>query len=90
MSYLEPHLPAPKATCRPRVYPLREIINAIFYVVRSGRAWRLLPNDFPPWKTVYHYFRRFRLDGTLGRGCTQPYASGCGCESRGTLSLVPG
>src|SRR3569623_1402560 len=64
---LEPHLPAPKATGRPRVYPLREILNAIFYVVRSGCSWRLLPHDFPPWRSVYHYFRRFRLDGTWER-----------------------
>ncbi len=37
---------------------------AIFYIVRSGCAWRLLPHDFPPWKTVYHYFRTWRIDGT--------------------------
>jgi putative transposase len=64
---LEPYLPAPKANGRPRVYPLREILNAIFYVVRSGCSWRLLPNDFPPWRSVYHYFRQFRLDGTWER-----------------------
>jgi putative transposase len=65
---LEPHLPAPKETGRPRVYPLREILNAIFfYVVRSGCSWRLLPHDFPPWRSVYHYFRRFRLDETWER-----------------------
>ena len=64
---LEPHLPAPKADGRPRIYPLREILDAIFYVVRSGCAWRLLPHDFPPWKTVYHYFRFWRLDGTWER-----------------------
>ena len=63
-SCLESHLPAPKATGRPRIYPLREILDAIFYVVKSGCAWRLLPHDFPPWKTVYHYFRFWRLDGT--------------------------
>jgi len=51
-SCLEPHVPAPKANGRPRVYPLREILDAVFYVVRSGCAWRLLPHDFPPWKTV--------------------------------------
>jgi putative transposase len=66
-SCLEPHLPAPKANGRPRIYPLREILDAIFYVVRSGCAWRLLPHDFPPWKTVYHYFRFWRLDGTWER-----------------------
>jgi len=61
---LEPHLPTPKAAGRPRIHPLREILNAIFYIVRSGCAWRLLPHDFPPWKTIHHYFRTWRLDGT--------------------------
>ena len=62
-SCLEPHLPAPQATGRPRMHTTREILNAIFYVVRGGCAWRLLPHDFPPWKTVYHYFRAWRLSG---------------------------
>jgi putative transposase len=66
-SCLEPHLGAPKATGRPKMHATREILNAIFYVVRGGCAWRLLPNDFPPWKTVYHYFRSWRLDGTWER-----------------------
>jgi transposase len=66
-SCLEGHLPAPKAPGRPRVYPLREILDAIFYVLRSGCAWRLLPHDFPPWKTVYHYFRAWRLSGLWER-----------------------
>jgi putative transposase len=66
-SCLEFHLSAPKATGRPRVYPLREIINAIYYVVRSGCSWRLLPHNFPAWRSVYHYFREFRLDGTWER-----------------------
>jgi putative transposase len=61
-SCLEPHIPAPEANGRPRIYPLREILDAIFYVVRSGCAWRLLPHDFPPWKTVYHYFRFWRIE----------------------------
>ena len=46
---------------------MREILDAIFYVVKSGCPWRLLPHDFPPWKTVYHYFRFWRLDGTWER-----------------------
>ena len=50
-----------------RVHTLREILNAIFYIVRSGCSWRLLPHDFPPWRSVYHYFRQFRLDGTWAR-----------------------
>ncbi len=65
---LEVHLPAaPETTGRPRLHDIREILDAIFYVLRSGCAWRLLPNDFPPWKTVYHYFRLWRLDGTWER-----------------------
>ena len=66
-SCLEAHLPTPKATGRPRMHTTREILNAIFYIVRGGCAWRLLPNDFPPCKTVYHYFRSWRLDGTWKR-----------------------
>jgi putative transposase len=61
---LEALLPTPENQGRPRLHSLREeILDAIFYVVRSGCAWRLLPHDFPPWKSVYHYFRAWRLDG---------------------------
>jgi putative transposase len=66
-SYIEPHLPTSEAPGRPRVHTPREILDAIFYIVRSGCAWRLLPHDFPPWKTVHHYFRTWRLDGTWER-----------------------
>lgn len=45
---------------RPRQVELRERVNAIFYVLRTGCAWRLLPHDFPAWQTVYGYFRRWR------------------------------
>jgi transposase len=62
---LELHLPAPKADGRPRLHSLREILDAIFYVVRSGCAWRFLPHDFPPWKPVYHYFRSWRLERVM-------------------------
>ncbi len=66
-SCLESNLPAPKATERPRIHSPREILDAIFYVLRSGCPWRLLPHDFPPWKTVFHYFRAWRIDGTWER-----------------------
>jgi len=66
-AYLKGHLPTPEHNGRPRVHSLREILDAVFYIVRSGCAWRLLPHDFPPWKTVYHYFRFWRLDGTWER-----------------------
>jgi putative transposase len=66
-SYIEPLLPIPKAPGRPRLHTLREILDAIFYIARSGCAWRLLPHDFPPWKTVHHYLRLWRIDGTWER-----------------------
>ena len=64
---LEPHLPTSKSTGRPRIHSRREILDAIFYVLRSGCPWHLLPHDFPPWKTVFHYFRAWRIDGTWER-----------------------
>jgi putative transposase len=66
-SKIAPYLPETPSTGRPRQHPWREILNAIFYIVRSGEAWRLLPHDLPPWKTVYHYFRLWRIDGTWER-----------------------
>jgi len=66
-AYIAPHLPAPSAPGRPRLHSLREVLDAIFYIVRGGCAWRLLPNDFPPWKTIHHYFRRWRMDGSWER-----------------------
>jgi len=63
-SYLEPHLPAPKQRGRPRVHSYREILNAVFYLLKTGCQWRMLPREFPPFKTVFHYFRQWRLDGT--------------------------
>lgn len=45
---------------RPRRWPMREILCAIFYVLRSGEAWRLMPHDFPPWQTVYGYYWKWR------------------------------
>src|ERR671918_2772231 len=52
---------------RPKTYSSRQVLNAIFYVLKSGCAWRLLPRDFPPWETVYYWFRRWRIDGTFER-----------------------
>jgi putative transposase len=66
-SCIEPYLPTPRAPGRPRRHALREILDAIFYIVRSGCAWRLLPHEFPPWKTIHHYFRIWRIDGTWER-----------------------
>src|SRR3712207_3303789 len=64
---LEPHMPPPSRLGRPRVHTLRLILDAIFYVLKSGCPWRLLPRDFPPWESVYWWFRRWRIDGTFER-----------------------
>jgi len=61
---LEPLLPAEKPGGRHRLYPIREIINALRYFLRAGCSWRLLPHDFPRWRTVYEYFRVWKQDGT--------------------------
>ena len=66
-NYIQPHLPSPKGHGRPRTHALREILNAVFYVLKSGCQWPLLPHDLPRWPTVYHYFRTWRIDGTWER-----------------------
>jgi len=63
---LEPFLPQPKRTGRPMA-DLREVLDAVFYLLRSGCQWRLLPHDFPPWSTVHTWYRRWRKDGTWER-----------------------
>jgi putative transposase len=66
--HIEEHLPAANSRGRPRIHAPREIQNAVFfYVLKSGCPWRLLPRDFPPWRSVYHWFRRWRIDGTWER-----------------------
>jgi transposase len=61
---LEPLLPTEKPGGRHRGYSMREIINAIQYLIRGGGAWRSLPHDLPHWQSVYHYFRSWKRDGT--------------------------
>jgi putative transposase len=56
---VEPLLPKPGKTGRRRRVDLREVLNAIRYLARTGCGWRMLPHDFPPWQTVYWWFRRF-------------------------------
>ena len=60
---IEPLIPAPKPGGRPRTVDLRDVLDAILYLVRSGCSWRQLPHDFPPWGTVHFYYRVFRLHG---------------------------
>lgn len=64
---LAPMLPSAKPGGRPRKHDLRDILDAIRYVLRGGIAWRSLPHEYPPWPTVYTYFRTWQRDGTWER-----------------------
>jgi putative transposase len=64
---LAPLLPPAKPGGRQRAVNLRLILNGIFYLLRSGCQWRMLPRDYGPWSTVYDYWRTWRLDGTWER-----------------------
>ena len=99
---LEPLIPAPKPGGRPPKWSRRLILDGIFYVVRSGCQWRLLPREFPPWRTVHYYFRQFRLDGTWERLNTalrerervrqgrDPQPSGCIMDSQSVKTTSVG
>jgi putative transposase len=65
--YAQHYLPPMSTRGRPHTHPLRRILDAIFYLLRTGCAWRYLPSNFPPWQTVFYHFRRFRLNGTWHR-----------------------
>ena len=69
---IEPHLPTPKAPGQPRVHPLREILNAIFYIVRSGCAWRLLPHVFPPFQNHPPLLQEMAHRRHLGEAARRP------------------
>lgn len=66
-SILEPHIPPAKSGGRLRTADMREVINAIFYVLRSGCSWDMLPHDFPPKGTVFDYFNKWRKSGEWER-----------------------
>ena len=64
---IKPLIPPAKPGGRPRDTDMREVLNGVFYELRGGCAWRMLPHDLPPWQTVYHYFRQWKGDGTWER-----------------------
>ena len=64
---IKPLIPAAMPGGRPRSVDMRQVINAIWYIVVTGAQWRMLPKDYPKWQTVYHYFRQWRDDGTWQR-----------------------
>jgi putative transposase len=64
---ITPLIPAAKTGGRRRTTDMRQVLDGIFYVARGGIAWRYLPREYPPWPTVYGYFRAWRRDGTWER-----------------------
>ena len=62
---IEANIPPQKGSGRPRTVDLRRVVDAIFYISRSGCQYRMLPRDFPLWTTVYYYFAKWKADGTL-------------------------
>lgn len=64
---IEPLIPPAKTGGRKRTTNMREVLNAIFYVIKTGCQWDMLPHDFPPKGTVFHYFNEWSKNGTLER-----------------------
>ena len=64
---IEPLIPPAKEGGRERTVAMLEVLNGIFYILAGGNSWRMMPHDLPNWKTVYHYFREWRRDGTWAR-----------------------
>jgi putative transposase len=60
-------VPPAKPGGRPRKVDMRQVLNGLFYIARTGCAWRMLPKEYPPRDTIYYYFKTFRQDGTWER-----------------------
>lgn len=85
---IAPMMPGAAKTGRPRRWPPREIMNAIFYVMRGGIGWRLLPSDFPPRSTVFRRFRDECLFEKTNRRLLTPDREGRGREASPTASII--
>jgi len=89
---IEPYLPPPCRYGRPRAWPLREIVNGIFYVLRGGIAWRRLPSDFPPWRTVYRWFAAWRGDKgmfeKINHALVMAARERVGCEASPSAAII--
>ena len=64
---LKPLLSSAEKRGRPPKWPLRHVADAVFYLLRSGCSWRMLPREYPPWQTIYYHFRKWRIDDRLRR-----------------------
>jgi putative transposase len=87
-----PLIPPAQPGGRPRKWPTRKILNANFYLLRSGCQWRMLPRELPPWSTVHHYFRMWRLETAPGRRsmprCAKGYAQAQGAIPQPSAAIL--
>jgi putative transposase len=86
-----PYFPPPSREGRPRKHSTREIVCAIFYLLRTGCQWEMIPNDFPKWKTVYHYYRLWRWNGLwekIYQVLHQKYRVQVGREAEPTAAII--
>ena len=73
------------------MYSKRQIVNAIFYILRSGCAWRLLPRDFPRWSVVYNHFREWEVQGIwekINAKLSQKYRAVNGRKARPSAAVI--
>ena len=85
------YLPKEAETGRPRTHSWRGLINAMMYVVKNGIVWRALPHDYPPWKTVYHYFRLMMQAGEwerLNRKVREAVRNQAGRKSQASAMVI--
>jgi putative transposase len=79
---LEPLLASSERRGRSPKWPTRCVADAVFYLLRSGCAWRMLPREYPPWQTVYYHFRKWRLDRRLRQAQDRLHAEVRNAEGR--------
>ena len=88
---LKPLIPPAKKGGRIRRANMREIVNAIYYILRSGCAWRMMPHDLPPWQTVYGYFRTWRKDSvweTMNDALREAVRQEAGRETEPSAAII--
>ena len=89
--FIKDFFPKPSDLGRPRKIAPRSMVNAILYLIKTGIQWRMMPNDFPKWKTVHHYFTLWRENG-LWKAIYEPLReaerSGKGRESQPTAGCL--
>ncbi len=88
---LEPLVPPAGTGGRPRTVDVREVMNGIFYRVRTGCQWRALPHDLPPWPTVHDYHRRFRLAGAwqaMNDALVPAVRMAAGCDPEPSVAII--